>query len=228
MDRKSGDLARYEVHDNGGRPFEVLVDSAKNTVAVSKLQDQEYEAASVYIPLTSWHYRQIWIGRGTAYPHENQGEWTYGNSILFLPAEEKTLDPNVARTKLILVKANITWFQLQETDEVVTNFVSRIGNNDVPYPYIETNRNVYLTLESVYAPIDDLRQLTMEETKRDPHQTLNTDFTRTKQVTGFFLKNGQATEETHPVILDFYNIYYHNPNNKIWKKYAHNLIQQRP
>jgi len=227
-----GKEEKFRVHDNGGRPFEVTVDRMKNTVAVAKLRDDADddddglccdESKWVYDPLMSWNYRQIWIGQGTMYPHEDQGQKTYGNTILLEPIESKMS----ARTTLVAVMHIIFSFQLQEEGEFVTRYVSRIGNNDVPYPYVETNKNVYLLLAQVYAPITQVQQLAAD-TAHEEDQKLNADFTRTKNITGLFHgKGGTASEETHPVTLDFYDLYYEKKNPNIWTEFNTFELQNR-
>ena len=38
------------------------------------------------------------------------------------------------------------------TDEIIIDYVSDVGNNDVPYPYAIGETNVYLMIENVYFP----------------------------------------------------------------------------
>ena len=54
---------------------------------------------------------------------------------------------------------DIQEFQLEKGDDVVT-YMSPIGNNDVPYPYIIGKTYVYLLLEAVILPKEvlDLKQ----------------------------------------------------------------------
>lgn len=221
---------KYRIHDNGGRPFEVSIDRAADRpfVTVGKHRDHDQDDCGpdcVYEPLVSWRYRQVWIGQGTDCPEDDQGAWTHGNTVLVQPLPD---DEKKANT-LVIIQSSIESFQLKDADEVVTRYSSRIGNSDVPYPYIETNKNVYLTLENVYAPIVPLQRLASEEAKMQG-QVLNPDFTATESVHGptWDRDSLRVVWKTQPVIRDFYNLYYTNkPNKAFWNKYPTHVIQPR-
>ena len=134
----------YYTHDNGGRPFKVIVDSINNKIDVFKysniLNDDIYD-----INVYSGTYNQIFIGKST----QNRmtlfsggiGKSFDGNSILCL------LDNN----KYLYIGENITTFDLIGSDQnKIIKYISDVGNNDVPYPYaIDSENNIYFLLESI-------------------------------------------------------------------------------
>src|SRR5579872_4975259 len=120
---------KYKIHDNGGRPFEVSIDRDAKTVSVSQHRDHERHLCDdrcIYDPLIEWTYRQVWIGRGTDLPDEDQGAWTFGNTILVEPITQDD-DEKITPTKLVIITGDILSFELKEIGEIVTRFSSRIG-----------------------------------------------------------------------------------------------------
>lgn len=75
----------------------------------------------------------IWIGEDPA------KKYNKGNSLLL----------QIKQNEYIWIGWKIVKFKLNQ-NEKIEDYVSPIGNSDVPYPYIVTNKNVYLMLEDVY------------------------------------------------------------------------------
>ena len=115
----------YEIHDNGGRPFDVIVTVDK--IFIIGNNDQEREPQYL---MTIKEYLKVFIG-------EDSGiSGSEGNSIL-VQTKEGTY---------IYIGSEIYSFR---TESPILEYYSRIGNNDVPYPYAVTKNEVYLMIEPV-------------------------------------------------------------------------------
>jgi hypothetical protein len=64
-------------------------------------------------------------------------DWSKGNTVLIQKSKEK----------FIIVYDNISEFEL-ESGDTIEKFMSPIGNNDSPYPYIIGKKNIYFIYES--------------------------------------------------------------------------------
>lgn len=118
----------YQIHDNGSRPFEVIVDGKK--VVVNKADETGHYIINV---LEIKKCKQIFIGKDPVYPNFN------GNSIL---VETK-------RKEYTYIGPNIYTFK---TTDDITGYESPVGNSDVPYPYAIGMENTYLMIEHTYIP----------------------------------------------------------------------------
>lgn len=158
----------FDIHDNGGTPFKVQVNTQERVAHVlewretpdltvnGQVLDLDSEKKETpppktddecgcgcpegsYKPLMSFRYERFWSGRD--WPSMRAGcsdePFIDGNTILM-----KT----VGNTYVWIGNNGILKFQLQPNDEVVT-FMSPIGPNDVPYPYVLGRTHTYLLLE---------------------------------------------------------------------------------
>ena len=148
------DVQVYYTHDNGARPFKVLVhpDAPTTMVRVYRCGDvpvRAYRCGDV--PVTEldeevgcYEAEEVYVGE----PLDATG-WGKGNSILLrLPAED-------GRSRYVHIGTRVMSFCLAEGDEFVS-FVSAIGNSDVVYPYVLGKVNLYLLGEDVYVPLSEL------------------------------------------------------------------------
>jgi hypothetical protein len=152
---------KYEIHDNGGRPFRVTLSDSKE--AIIEVSNEEDDDVRTWVPSFAVKYTKAWIGFGSVYKTEmegkDRGEWSRGNSILL----ENVYDFNAFSAKkinksLTLPKENggtVLWIGWSielihlPPKESVVQFVSVVGNNDVPYPYFSTQKRSYLLVENV-------------------------------------------------------------------------------
>ena len=143
-------MPTYKIHDNGGTPFTVAVDkTAKTAVVTSWGYDFDTEKRIKGPVVLTTGYEEIWIGR---------------HSRRYEPEDYYEREPGqLGNTILLRVKGNtyiwIGWKILQFTlpaNEIVVAYDSPIGNNDVPYPAVFTNRRVLLMIEEVSVPNDAL------------------------------------------------------------------------
>jgi len=126
----------YFIHDNGGRPFMAVV--SKTLVSIYKPSSDfwngEDELEYDELLLKFRHPLHIWIG-------EDLDGMFKGNSILIQSSKHK----------FVFVGGEIYSFRLASLNEKVEEYVSPVGNSDVPYPYLVTNQNVYFMLDGIYA-----------------------------------------------------------------------------
>lgn len=136
-------MPTYKIHDNGGTPFTVSLNGSKATVT---RWDFDWNAdKSVRGPVVlETEYHHAWIGKNK---RKYDGYWDesgqLGNSILLA----------VGSHKFVWIGWKILQFELGAGEEV-TDFDSPIGNNDVPYPVVYTNKRVLLMIEEKALPIE--------------------------------------------------------------------------
>lgn len=130
----------YYIHDNGGRPFKVIITG--HTAEVYKLVDI---SSKNYKLSKTFDFTESFIG-------------VDGNSILLkVKSQDKDLN------SYIFIGHEIFSFSIKDN---ILSYKSPIGNNDVPYPYAISKDNVYLMLESVILDKKKLEFATIE----DPYQ----------------------------------------------------------
>lgn len=152
----------YYTHDNGGRPFKVVVNSTQHSLQVFKIDhDSTGEGKDVYFkkPCYSTLYKSIKIGKHIE-PGTSKG-WGTGNSILV----------EVKPYQYVHIGAKIISFK---TTETITQFKSPVGNNDVPYPYACSKNYVYLLIESMVLLKKDIPKM------KDPYDFYYFSYERAK------------------------------------------------
>ena len=122
-------MQSYEIHDNGGRFFTV------NDYAGNKTADViDNETGRI---LYSINYVNIFIGIEPTEPKYN------GNSVVI----------QLNEFRYMFVGWKILEFMLEKNDEII-EYISEVGNSNVPYPYIVGKKNIYLMIADVYFPKD--------------------------------------------------------------------------
>jgi len=127
----------YFIHDNGRRPYKVTIDNNLNVNIYKNKSEDEYEDKV----FKSYKPQKIFIGKS---PKNNMtkfsgeyGKKFDGNSILL----------QFIKNSYTYIGSDIFSFK---TDSEIINYVSPIGNNNVPYPYaIDTNDYYYLMIEKI-------------------------------------------------------------------------------
>lgn len=113
----------YYIHDNGGRPFKVIITG--HAAEVYKLTDI---SSKNYKLVKTFDFIESFIGVG-------------GNSILL-----KVKSKDKSSSNYVFIGHEIFSFSIKDK---ILSYKSPIGNNDVPYPYAVSKDNVYLMLEYV-------------------------------------------------------------------------------
>ena len=133
------------VHDNGARPYMVVVDHSTNMIVVLKKSDFDADDEledSYDLTVFEISYTKVFIPEGS-----NEDERS--NTVLI----------NTHDDEYMIIGGEISKFTLNED---VVKFESPVGNNDVPYPYIITNNHIHLlafwqTIKRNSIPIDQLQ-----------------------------------------------------------------------
>ncbi len=118
----------YLTHDNGGRPFKVIINDEEHKIEVYKETAIDIYSKKV-LELTE--YQTVFIGKDSHYPQFE------GQSILV-----KISDFDYVYIGNII-------FQLH-TKDIITQFISDLGNSDVVYDYAIGTENIYLFTEQIY------------------------------------------------------------------------------
>ena len=132
---------KYDVHDNGGRPFRVVIDSDVSIYKNTNWEKEEYNKL-----LKTVTPKQIFVGRSTGKPlsadHDpKESKYFVGNSILL----------QLSGKKYMFIGAKIYEFEMEDE---VEHYFSMIGRNDVPYPVLLGKKNVYFMLDKTFISRD--------------------------------------------------------------------------
>jgi len=139
----------YFTHDNGGRPFKVIITGRKIDIYEARYPD--WDLPDKYQDLIHYEYRRtyqvppkgkIFIGDDPENIYKSRPdylkEWL-GNSIL---AE---LSPG----RYLFIGESVFEFRTANGNSGITLFRSPVGNNDVPYPFAMDDEYIYLLIENV-------------------------------------------------------------------------------
>lgn len=139
----------YLIHDNGGIPFEVLVDEETKHVLVRLYDtDESYESSNINPPAPILDIKYTRIFLGGKLPNEfidNGYDFDWGNSVLI----------HLLDDKYIYVGSQIYEFT---SPLPILEYFSPIGNNDVPYPFARSCNETFLMIEDVVLDNELLRQ----------------------------------------------------------------------
>ena len=128
----------YYIHDNGGRPFKVVIKN-REVLVYKQLFDADINYDNK--PLMRFIPTKIFIGKSPINRMTKfslgYGDDFDGNSILL----------NLSDNKYVYIGSDIRSFK---TRNRIIKYVSPVGNNDVPYPYaIDSKGNIYLIVEGI-------------------------------------------------------------------------------
>jgi hypothetical protein len=136
---------KYYIHDNGGRPFEVIVKNKDVHIYKQDSNRNIWNNSKITYPFLVNNYKiiNIWIGK-------SKGKYNFTDH---LPIHDKMFVGNS-----ILLQININRyvyigseiFEMTLNDQVI-DYYSPVGNNDVPYPSILTKTKIYFLLTKKYA-----------------------------------------------------------------------------
>ena len=135
----------YKIHDNGGNPFTVVDNKKEKRVTIFKnIYEDVVDMTTTpeLVKLKEFKYLNFWPGSSASAAF---GDWEPGNTVII----------QKDKSNYVFVNREVLEFQLEKGDAVVT-YMSPIGNNDVPYPYIIGKTHVYLLLEAVILPKESL------------------------------------------------------------------------
>jgi len=147
----------YLIQDNGGRPFKVVIDD-NNKVMIykqdnlnepnksnksnkfNKLNESDEDIYDIK-PFLTLKPINVFIGKS---PLNKWTEFSGGYGPKF---DGNTILLDMGSNKYICIKSNIFSF---DADNKIIEYVSIVGNNDVPYPYaVDENGDIYLLVDDV-------------------------------------------------------------------------------
>jgi len=129
----------YRIHDNGGRPFKVLICNKAIEIYITKPEPQYDEEQSYNHMIKRYtKYKGVWIGYDSG-----DGRPAHGNSILI----------QISDKEYVYIGSTIYSF---ETDEKILNYVSPVGNSDVPYPVAYGEKNAFFMLDGLTIALDSI------------------------------------------------------------------------
>jgi len=157
----TSNIKTYLIHDNGGRPFKVIIND-KNVKIYRYSEYSEELQKTIYDPkeLLSFDCSTLFIGNS---PLTRMTEYSGGHGPKF---DGNSILLHIKNNKYVYIGSSIFSF---ESFSVITKYVSPVGNNDVPYPYaIDDKENTYLLTAQVIIKSTDKIKKQMKEYD-DPH-----------------------------------------------------------
>lgn len=138
------DPKEYKIHDNGGRPFLVKVyPDSRVEVYENNECDSDDDDCKCHIaeePFFDQTVEKVFVGYD---PNDHMDQSFLGNSILL----------DMGDLEYVFIGQSV--FSFQALSEI-TQYVSPVGNSDVPYPYAVDDQNrAYLTIEDVIVQLTD-------------------------------------------------------------------------
>lgn len=150
----------YLIHDNGGRPFLVYV--SKDKVDIYKypgekskyyIREKDHGDEWTYvIKVASYKPIKTFVGNSPKTPMTKfsggHGPRFDGNSILL----------QLNRDRYVFIGSAIYEFSVK--GDTIKEYISPVGNSDVPYPVAIGEQNIYFMLDQAYVPIEKFPSLT--------------------------------------------------------------------
>jgi hypothetical protein len=140
--RKAMKGKRYEIHDNGGRPFIVAVDGNTLQIYTQDMVNPDAPMFEAYAKPTffkSFKAKKIWL--------EDDVLKVNPDRDITKPERGHTILAQLSAKKFLFIGWQIFTFELEAGDSPVT-FESYIGPNDVPYSYLVGKTHTYFLTES--------------------------------------------------------------------------------
>ena len=147
----------YFIHYNGGNTFRAAIDEEKmHAIIYLNEYDENYEnydSKSRYKVILDTKFEKVFLGGPVPEDlmNNNNYEFELGNSILL----------HITGSTYIFIGMYIYEF---ESESPILEYISRIGNNDVPYPFAKSATETFLMIED--AVIDN--ELLEEEGRKYP------------------------------------------------------------
>lgn len=149
----------YDIHDNGGRPFQVHISPDKTVQVAERIYTDNYDDPDTFKYIKTFNPTKVFVGKSPKNAMTKfsggYGKEFDGNSILL------KLRP------LTYVYIGSEIYQFKARAEIV-EYVSPVGNSDVPYPYARDSEGAaYLMLEQIVC----LGYFSTHSAKNDPYDT---------------------------------------------------------
>ena len=134
----------YDIHDNGGRPFRVIIHNNKASIYTWSILNNSNSEVNYDKLIKKYNIKKIYIGKSTGYPygdHSKNLKYFDGNSILL----------QLTQKNFVYIGSIIYEFILNDE---VEKYYSMVGRNDVPYPVLLGKKNVYFMNDKEYVNRD--------------------------------------------------------------------------
>ena len=141
----------YYTHDNGGRPFKVIITKGGKHIDIYKCNyadlraPAKYHNAVYYEFVLGFDVLRVMLGDDPDNSFKNKPEWVrkcIGNSIL----------AEISHGKYLYIGDTVFTFNTNGKSPI-TKYISPVGNSDVPYPYALDSEFAYLMIENVKIPL---------------------------------------------------------------------------
>jgi len=133
---------RYITIDNGTHPWIVDDYPLEKRVTIYKNNVDNSGKMLEPIKVTEMKYINLWLSEPDSKKFAEY--WKKGNTVLI----------QKSKYVFVLVYRNITEFRIEDDEPV--KFMSPIGNNDVPYPYLVGKTNLYMLVDAPeYVPVEE-------------------------------------------------------------------------
>lgn len=135
----------YKIHDNGGRPFTVLI-KGKNIEVIQHKHRFERNKSGKFVDIEEPPKEVLSVKAEKAFIGKKSPTGGY-DGLTLKEAEGNTILLKVG-PKYIYIGSEIFEFTPMPNDEI-QEYYSDIGNNDVPYPYAVGKTHIYIMLNHV-------------------------------------------------------------------------------
>lgn len=137
---KQKKMPTYFTHDNGGRPFKVVVKKKHAKVFKEVSGEWEYEKFRYgNRPIFEFDFAKKFVGKVPSWAEYANDREFDGNSLLFLKSSPRRSTKR-KQYEYIFVGHVIVSFK---TPTPITRFTSEVGNSDVPDPIAYTKSDYY-------------------------------------------------------------------------------------
>jgi hypothetical protein len=121
----------FLIHDNGGRPFKVVANTKEIIVYKCDYDNNKDKCNYDKVCARFTKFVGYWTG------FDSSSYAMHGNSILI----------KISNNEYVFIGWDIYSFK---TTDVIEDYISPVGNNDVPYPVAYATNNVYFLTDSSY------------------------------------------------------------------------------
>lgn len=133
----------YLIHNNGSRPFQVVIEDGKVKVYEMNVSEDQKDATDGQKPVYHITPQHIWVGDNyMAIPLYAPRGSDVGNSILL----------QIRKSNYVFIGHEI--FSFDTGNDEIIEYYSPIGNSDVPYPYAVGRDYVYFLLDNKRVPVE--------------------------------------------------------------------------
>jgi hypothetical protein len=205
----------YMIHDNGNLPFTVVIQRNENTdssIVKVYLNPDEDEADQNPVQILEFVAQKVFIGKS---PVSSQTLFSGGHGPRF---DGNSILLHIEGKKYVSIGESIFSF---ESFDTIINFISPVGNNNVPYPFCTDSAGRYYfmiedtvtenmppNLETPYDDLYSLTQITTDMCRIPPQlptipnfQGIHKFYFGGKHYTGHY--NPDSSKEYDRLIEDF-------------------------